>query len=90
MSSLCAIKIPFLGRLHSVVALRKKKYFGFKCHLVTPTSGLIPSCEMAAANIDERDILPELVHNCKGLMIADKDLMRPGLKEELKDYGFTY
>ena len=90
MSSLCAIKIPFLGRLHSVVALRKKKYFGFKCHLVTPTSGLIPSYEMAAANIDERDILPELVHNCKGLMIADKDLMRPGLMEELKDYGVTY
>ncbi|MBY0272703.1 MAG: IS982 family transposase [Alphaproteobacteria bacterium] len=68
-------------------AAKDQKYFGFKGHLVMHISGLILSYEMAAANIDERDVLPELTHNYKGLMIADKDLLRPSLKEELRDHG---
>ena len=38
--------------------------------------------ELAAANIDERDILPEITQNRKGMILADKGLIRP----ELKDY----
>ena len=81
-------KNPFFGQAaFSYCAAKDQKYFGFKGHLVTHVSGLILSYEMAAANIDERDILPELTRNYKGLMVADKGLMRPSLKEELGDYG---
>lgn len=38
--------------------------------------------ELAAVNIDERGILPEITNNRKGMLLADKDLIRP----ELKDY----
>lgn len=54
---------------------------------MTHTCGLILSYEMASANIDERDVFSELVHDYKGLIIADKDLIRPSLKKELVEYG---
>ena len=77
-------KNPFFGQAaFGYCAAKDQKYFGFKGHLVTHTSGLILSYEMAPANIDERDVLPELVHDYKGLIIADKDLICPSLKKEL-------
>lgn len=36
--------------------------------------------ELAAVNIDERGILPEITNNRKGMLLADKDLIRPELK----------
>ena len=45
--------------------------------------GATIACELAAANIDERDILPEIVHNRTGMILADKGLIRPQLKELL-------
>lgn len=81
-------KNPFFGQAaFGYCAAKDEKYFGFKGHLVTYTSGLILSYEIAAANIDERDVLPELTHNYKGLMIVDKGLIRPSLKEELEEHG---
>lgn len=81
-------KSPFFGQAaFGYCAAKDQKYFGFKGHLVTHTSGLILSYEMAAANIDERDVLPELTYTYKGLMIADKGLLRPSLKKELGDHG---
>lgn len=64
-------------------AAKGEKYFGFKGHLVISASGLPIAFTIAPANIDERDVVPELVKDMQGLLIADKGLIRPELKEEL-------
>ena len=38
---------------------------------------------MAAANIDERDIVPEITGNLSGMLLTDKGLIRPELKAGL-------
>jgi hypothetical protein len=63
-------------------AAKSEKYFGFKGHLVISASGLPIAFTIAAANIDERDVVPELVKDMQGMLIADKGLIRPELKEE--------
>lgn len=62
---------------------KDKKYFGFKGHAVTNPRGLILNFTFAPANIDERHVLPELVVKYKGMLIADKELLRPELTEML-------
>ena len=64
-------------------AAKDKKYFGFKGHAVINQQGLILNFTFAPANIDERDVLPELVTKYKGMLIADKGLIRPELTELL-------
>jgi Transposase DDE domain len=63
-------------------AAKDEKYFGFKGHLLVTQYGTPVAYELAAANIDEHDILPEITQNRKGMILADKGLIRP----ELKDY----
>ena len=58
-------------------------YFGFKGHLFVTQHGSVVEYEMAAANIDERDILPEIVENRSGKLLGDKGLIRPSLEEML-------
>lgn len=65
-------------------AAKDEKYFGFKGHLIISPPGLPISFTIAPANIDERDVLPELVQGLRGMIIADKGLIRPTLKDELK------
>jgi hypothetical protein len=64
-------------------AAKDKKYFGFKGHAVVNQHGMILNFTFAPANIDERDVLPELVTEYKGMLIADKGLIRPALTELL-------
>ena len=64
-------------------AAKDKKYFGFKGHTVVNQHGLILNLTFSPANIDERDVLPELVTKYKGMLIADKGLIRPELTELL-------
>lgn len=64
-------------------AAKDKKYFGFKGHAVVNPQGLILNFTFAPANIDERDVLPELVTKYKGMLIADKGLIRPELTDLL-------
>jgi len=64
-------------------AAKDKQYFGFKGHAVINQQGLILNFTFAPANIDERDVLPELVTKNKGMLIADKGLIRPELRELL-------
>jgi hypothetical protein len=45
--------------------------------------------DIAAANIDERDVLPELTKNMTGDIIADKGLIRPVLTDQLKSQGIN-
>lgn len=68
-------------------AAKDMKYFGFKGHMVTHPRGFILDVTFAAANIDERDVLPELVEHAQGMLIADKGLIRPELKKTLAEQG---
>jgi len=65
-------------------AAKDEHYFGFKGHILTTQEGLITEIAVAGANIDERDVLPQLAEGYSGILIADKGLIRPALKEELK------
>lgn len=68
-------------------AAKDEKYFGFKGHILITQEGVTKVMDVAPANIDERDILPELANKICGDIIADKGLIRPKLSIELKDKG---
>jgi hypothetical protein len=71
----------------SYCAAKKEKYYGFEGHLVVSSEGIICGYALAAANVDERDVLPEMVTGLRGLLIGDKGYIRPSLKQELKQQG---
>lgn len=64
-------------------AAKDEHYFGFKGHLLVTQQGAPVAYELAAANVDERDILPEIARHRTGMILADKGLIRPELKEYL-------
>lgn len=66
-------------------AAKKERYYGFRGHLVISSIGVITAATFTAANVDERDVCPELVERIQGLLIGDKGFMRPELKEELSE-----
>ena len=68
-------------------AAKDEYYFGFKGHLLTNDEGLVLNFAIAPANVDERDVLPEIANNISGLVISDKGLISPELKDELAKYG---
>lgn len=68
-------------------AAKDEKYYGFKGHIVINSIGVISHFTFAAANVDERDVLPENIDNIYGLMLGDKGLIRPELSNELKEAG---
>ena len=65
-------------------ATKQEHFYGFRGHVVISSSGIITSATFAAANVDERDVCPELVDKLKGFLLGDKGYIRPCLKEELK------
>lgn len=64
-------------------AAKKENYYGFRGHLVISSIGVITTATFTAANIDERDVCPELVEKIQGFLLGDKGFIRPLLKEEL-------
>jgi hypothetical protein len=70
-------------------AAKDQKYFGFKGHIIITQEGVTKTMDIAAANIDERDVLPELTKNMTGDIIADKGLIRPVLTDQLKSQGIN-
>lgn len=70
-------------------AAKDERYFGFKGHILIIQEGITKSVDIAPANIDERDVLPELTNNVQGDIIADKGLIRLELKEGLMDKGIN-
>jgi hypothetical protein len=68
-------------------AAKKETYFGFHGHLVVSMRGVVTGFELTAANIDERDVLPQTAEGLFGLMVGDKGLIRPQLKEDLSIQG---
>lgn len=83
-------KNPFWGEGgFGYCAAKDYKYFGFKGHILTNQHGVITNFTIAAANIDERDVLPELTTGKRGFVIADKGLIRPELTELLARQGLN-
>lgn len=68
-------------------ATKKEHYYGFRGHVVINSIGVVTTATFAAANIDERDVCPELVEKIKGLLLGDKGYIRPELHNHLKKNG---
>lgn len=68
-------------------AAKNQTYYGFKGHLIITSSGVVSHFTFAAANIDERDVVPENVEGLTGKLLGDKGLIRPELTELLGKQG---
>ena len=68
-------------------AAKKERYYGFRGHMVVNSTGVITSATFCAANVDERDVCPELTEKIRGLLLGDKGYIRPELQEELNGRG---
>lgn len=66
-------------------AAKDEKYYGFEGHIMVNADGIICGYTFASANIDERDVLQDITHGIKGLLIGDKGFIRPFLKQELSE-----
>lgn len=64
-------------------ATKKERYYGFHGHVVISSCGIVTAATFAAANIDERDVCPELTTKIRGLLLGDKGFIRPSLTERL-------
>lgn len=64
-------------------AAKDENYYGFEGHVVISFEGIICGYALAAANVDERDVLPQMVEELKGLLIGDKGYIRPQLQQDL-------
>jgi hypothetical protein len=71
----------------SYCAAKDEKYYGFEGHVLISFEGIICGYAVAAANVDERDVLPEMIGALHGLLIGDKGYIRPRLKQELAQQG---
>jgi len=64
-------------------ATKKESYYGFRGHLAINSVGVVTAATFTPANVDERDVCPELVEKIQGLLLGDKGFMRPVLQKEL-------
>jgi hypothetical protein len=71
----------------SYCAAKDEKYYGFEGHVLISFEGIICSYALTAANVDERDVLPEMSAGLQGLLIGDKGYIRHALKRELAQQG---
>jgi hypothetical protein len=68
-------------------ATKKEHYYGFRGHIVINSIGVISAGTFTAANMDERNVCPELIEKLKGLLLGDKGYICLELKEELAEKG---
>ncbi len=71
-------------------AAKDEKFYGFEGQVLMSAEGVICGYTFAAANSDERDMLLDITHGLKGLLIGDKGYIRPSLKEELAKQGLLF
>ncbi|NEQ44997.1 MAG: IS982 family transposase [Leptolyngbya sp. SIOISBB] len=60
---------------------------GFRGHLLINAQGLIMSVSVTPADVDERDVVPELVSGLQGRLLGDKGYIREVLREDLAHQG---
>lgn len=71
-------------------AAKDLHYFGFKGHLLIEQSGLIVDCELAAANVDEREMIFELDRQGISTILGDKGyICNENMKEDFKSIGLS-
>jgi hypothetical protein len=66
-------------------------YLGFRVHLIVSQQGLPLAYAVANADIDDRDVLPEMIGNfLNSIIIGDKGYVSEPLRRELcQEYGIT-
>lgn len=60
---------------------KKEKYYGFEGHLLINLSGMITNFTFASANIDEREVAPDIIYGIEGMLGADKGYISPELSQ---------
>ena len=63
-------------------ATKKEHFYGLRGHLVITPAGTAVAFTVTAANIDERDVVPNLYDKIRGLLIGDKGFISGELKAE--------
>ena len=53
-------------------ATKKEHFYGLRGHLVITLAGTAVAFTVTAANVDERDVVPNLYNKIRGLLIGDK------------------
>jgi len=61
----------------SYCAAKDEKYYGFEGHVLISFEGIICGYAFTPANVDERDVLPEMTTGVHGLLIGDKGISAP-------------
>ena len=69
-------------------AAKDLRYYGFKGHLLVDENGLILDCAIAAANIDEREMIFDMSSVAGSNLLGDKGyICSENRKEELQNEG---
>jgi IS5 family transposase len=68
-------------------ASKEEKYYGFKGNVLINSEGVIAGLTVAAANIDERESLWDLLGEIRGMLIADRGLIGAEYQEELRQFA---
>ena len=63
-------------------ATKKEHFYGLRGHLVITLAGTAVAFTVTAANVDERDVVPNLYDKIRGLLIGDKGFISGDLKRE--------
>src|SRR5687768_17361400 len=63
-------------------ATKKEHFYRLRGHLVITLAGTAVAFTVTAANIDERDVVPNLYGTIRGLLIGDKGFISGDLKRE--------
>lgn len=64
-------------------------FYGFRGHLLVNEQGLVLGLSLTAANVDEREAVPELVIGLDGLLLADKGYIKTELSQRLAAQNLT-
>lgn len=65
-------------------AAKQERFYGFRGHIVINSIGVVTAATFTAANIDEREVCPELMAQLRGLALGDKGYIRPSLQDGLE------
>jgi hypothetical protein len=69
--------------------LIKQTFYGFRLHVHLSWPGVISAFVLAAANIDEKEIVPEMTLQRPGLKLGDRNYWSPELKAEMRTERIT-
>lgn len=67
----------------------KATFYGFRDHLRVSWPGVITAVSVAAANVHDRDLVPELVETAVGQVVGDRNYWDPKLTAALAPAGIT-